>query len=1199
LVASLFLTLAAEYLCIAAPGHGFERMSVGRWRYVSKTLPEEPAAPERTRIQLCGRLSVQIDGAELVRALRGRQVPLLLAYLALARNRHVGREELSLALWPESAPRAQDAALRTLLSRLRAALGGTALLGREQLMLALPEPVWIDFEAAAGGIEQARQALDDGDAKRAWALAQVPLNISTRGLLPGYEARWLEARRRELEDLRLQALELVGRAGLALGGAQLASAQRAARALIDAEPYRESGYVLLMRALGAEGNVAEGLRVFERLRSLLRDELGTAPSRETIAAHEQLLHPGRAPVSAPPPTPLRLPLPPELAAPPMEFIGRERELAQFERLWAAVHAPDEREFTRGRVGMLAGEPGVGKTRLLSELAQRVHAEGAIVLRGRCTQEPLAPFQPFLEALRHYVVHAPLDHLQATAEHHGAELQRLLPELRRRLPALPAAQSAAPEIERYRLFEAVAGLFAEIAASAPLLVVLDDLQWADRPTLLLLRHLARVPLPIRVPILGSYRAGDPGRDGPLADAIADLRHEQLASEFRLSGLSAEQTAELVRTRTGRLPSLALARALHERTEGNPLFVQQIVRRLDQAGIDIGRAGPADLRALGLPEDLKRVIAGRLAGLEPWIADWLRAAAVMGRDFDAAVLERVVGLDDEQFMAALEQALEAGVIVQQSANPGRRATTVGYGYRFSHPLIREALYEDISAPRRARLHKLVGEALEEFDRVEGGASPEQVTGQRIAMLAQHFGHAADREHADKAVRYSRQAGDRATAMLAYEDAAQHYGRALELLERFEPEQDELRLALLVSLAEAHVQAGDRPLARDPLRKAADLALELSDSASLGRAAIAASRRYILPPGEVDHELISLLERALEKTKGEVSALRVRLLTRLCGALYFSDQRDRMAALSAEATEIAARLGDPAARAQAAAGRRRAFWAPRYLERRLADSVEILRFAREAGDPELILQGHAWLIVDLLEHGDLEAVDAQMEAFDQLAEQVRQPLYDWQLAVWRATRALMAGHTDEAERLAERALAAGARSEQVVAGQYYSVQLLEIRRDQGRMPELEPALRGVIEQYPNRLAYRAALGILLTQAGRLEEARSAVQSLPFSEVPDDLDWLVTMTLLADAWADLGDAERAGELYELMLPYETANVVIGFAAGCEGPAARPLGRLAAVAGRPYEGHFERARALAEQLKAPLLAARIERDRARAVGDA
>ncbi|MGZ4194369.1 MAG: AfsR/SARP family transcriptional regulator, partial [Solirubrobacteraceae bacterium] len=237
---------------------------------------------------------MELDGVELVQSLRGKQVPMLLAYLVLNRDRPVGRDELIGALWPETAPRSQDAAIRTLLSRLRSALGREIVAGRDELGLALPEPAWVDVEAAASEVWRAQRALDSGDARAAWALAQVPLNIASRGLLPGTQAGWLEPRRQELADIRLQALEVIGRAGLSLGGTQLGSVERAARTLIDSEPYRESGYVLLMAALEAQGNAAEGLRVFEQLRSLLRDELGVAPSPEAIQAHERLVNPPSA-----------------------------------------------------------------------------------------------------------------------------------------------------------------------------------------------------------------------------------------------------------------------------------------------------------------------------------------------------------------------------------------------------------------------------------------------------------------------------------------------------------------------------------------------------------------------------------------------------------------------------------------------------------------------------------------------------------------------------------------------------------------------------------------------------------------------------------------------------------------------------------------------------------------------------------------
>ncbi len=1146
-------------------------------------------APDRTRIQLCGRLSVEIDGVQRAGALRGKQVPLVFAYLVLHRDRHVGRDELSQALWPDQVPRSQDASLRTLLSRLRSALGSGAVVGREHVMLVLPERVWIDVEAAVAGVERALEALDHGDAPAAWALAQVPLNISGRGLLPGSHADWLELHRRELEDLRLQALEVVGRAGLIVGGTQLASVQRAARALIEAEPYRESGYVLLMQALAADGNRAEGVRVFERLRTLLRDELGTTPSPNAIAAHETLLRPAPRRVLEPVRAPLAIELPPELRVDRRPgLVGRQRELAELQRL-CEDSSPDAPP-----VALVSGDPGVGKSRLAAEVARRLHQGGAVVLAGRSPQEPLAPYQPFLEALRHYIASAPLDQLQAIVHEHGPELQRLLPELGRRISELPPPAQGQPQTERYRLFEAVLGVLARIAASSPLLLVLDDLHWADRPTLLLLRHLASAPRPAGMSILAAYRRGEEMRD-MFGDALEELRDERLVSEFRLAGLREEETAQLVANRTGTVPPATLVRALHAQTEGNPLFISQIVRELRRAGIDLSTAGPRELQGLGLPEDVRRVISHRLAGLGDQTEEWLRVAAVIGRDFDASFVQRVSPLDEDESIAALEEALAAGVVVEQATSAHEPATTP-FGYSFSHVLIRETLYEEMSALRRARIHRHVGEALEQLD---GGAR--RADGELVAMLAEHFTRAAGPQDADKAIRYAMQAAEQATVVVAYEQAAELYSRALALLERFSPDDEARRLELLLCLGEAYVRGGDRPLSSQPLREAADLAMRRGDAESLARAAVAAARRYVQQPGVVDEELLGLLDRALEMTAEERSTLRVRLLARLCGALYYSSRRERMVPASAEATEIASDLGDPEARALAAAARRRTFWAPTRLDQRLSDSGELLRFAREAGDMELTLQGHAWLVVDLLEHGDPQAVDAQIEAFTDGAERLRQPLYLWQAAVWRAMRALLEGRLEQADRLAAQALAVGARAEPVTAAQYYAVQLIAIRRDQGRMNELEEAVRQAIAQYPNRLGYRAALALMLAEAGRPHEAREEVGSLAPDEIPDDVDWLTTMTMLADLAADLGDAERAERLYALLEPYGDVNVVIGLGVVCEGAAARYLGRLATATGRREEAkrHFELALERNAALGASICLARTQLDYAEALGPA
>lgn len=1199
-----------------------------------------PAAPvsERTRVQLCGRLSVELDGVQLAAALRGKQVPLLFAYLVLNRTRHVGREELIGALWPEHAPRSQDAALRTLLSRLRSVLGRSVLGGRDELMLELIEPAWIDVEAAALEVERAQHALARGDARVAWALAQVPLNIAGRGLLPGSQMSWLEPRRRELEDVRLQALEVVGRAGLILGGTQLGSVERAARSLIEIEPYRESGYVLMMQALEAQGNVAEGLRVFERLRTLLRDELGSVPAPETMAAHGRLLHPpgpSRA-RSADAGSRPRLPvieLPGELlargAAP---LVGRKRELEELDRRWrlasghpgtserptepagtgeppaepagtgeppaepAGTGEPHAESAGTGathdagppgpggheRAVLLAGEPGVGKTRLIAEIARRAHESGGLVLFGRSPEETLVPYQPFLEALRHYVAKMPVSELRSSTHEWGSELARLVPELSHRVPDLPPPPSGEPGTERYRLFEAVVGLLAEISSASPVLLVLDDLQWADRPSLLLLRHLARAPTPSRLLILGAYRSTETRAEG-FGPAIAELRRERLVTRLKVSGLGRADTEELVRLRTSVAPSHAFSQALYEETEGNPLFVEEIIRHLADAGVQPDRAGARELQRFGLPESVKEVISRRLDRLDENAIEWLRVASVIGRDFDASLLEATVSLDEDEFLRALDEALAAGLVDESDAGSGH--------YSFAHALIRETLYDGMSTARRSRIHHRVGNALEL-------AGPER----HLSALAHHFTRAAKPLYAERAIRYALEAGEQATEMLAHEEAADHYARGLEVLERYAPEAAHRRCELMVLLGEAQVRSGERPLAWQTFRRAAVLAAELGDAESLARAAIGASRPYVQPPGVVDPELISMLEQALAMTRGQHTVMRVRLLARLCGALYYSPRREEMRELSAEATALAAKLDDPEASALAATARRRAFWDPAQLQQRLSDSTALLRHARQAEDLELVLSGHAWLVVDLLELGDIVAVDAQIEAFTEGAQRLRQALYLWSAAVWRAMRALLRGHLNLAEQLAAEALAVGAPGEDVTAFQYYAVQVLAVRREQLRMAELEGPMRELIRTNAQRPAWRAGLSLLLYETGRREESRAEFELLAahdFADFLQDGDWMIAMTLLADTCAELGDARRAALLYELLAPYRSGNVVIGLAAACMGSAARYLGRLAATMGDRDLAleHLTEALEAHTALQAPVHLAHTQIDYARALG--
>jgi DNA-binding SARP family transcriptional activator/tetratricopeptide (TPR) repeat protein len=1138
---------------------------------------------------LCGRLSVEISGAQRADRLRGRQARLLLAYLLLNRKRPVGRDELIGALWPEEAPVSQDAALRTLLSRVRSALGGSALSGRDELSLALPEPVWVDLEAAGSELDSALQALEGADARGAWALAQIPLNIASRGLLPGAQASWLEPRRRELEDIRLRALEVVGEAGLRIGGPQLNSVERAARALIESEPYRESGYVLLIEALAARGNVAEGMRVFDRLRTLLRDELGTAPSAAAIAVHDRLVRPGLRGQSAGREVErvAAIEMPAELrtrSEAPM--VGRAKELEELIEIWEAVsHGLTGPAGLTGapprRIVCLAGEAGIGKTRLTAELARRAHDGGAVVLAGRAPRESVIAYQPFLEALRHYFAAAPLAELRASVAEFGGEIARLVPELRRRVPDLARGQVEEPESERYRLFESVVGLLSAISAKAPILLVLDDLHWADRPTLLLLRHLARAVEPNRLLTLIAYRSEE--TEGGLPDVLIDLRREQLVIQLEIAGLSEAETAELVRMRAGEAPSQVLARELHAVTEGNPFFIEEIVRHLAAAGVRIGAATASDVRRSGLPEGVKEMIALRLARAAPETVEWLRVAAVIGREFDPVLVEHLVALDEEQFLASLEEALAAGLLIESGREPGR--------YMFSHALVRETLYEGMSAQRRARIHGRMAEALEESDE----EAP-------VGELAYHFTRAGRRADAEKAIAYASQAAADATAILAHEDAVEHYSRALELLARSQPDAVGRRCELLLLLGEARIRSGEGALAREAFEEAAALAEQLGDSERLSRAAVGAARPYVQQPGVVDSDLIRMLERALEVTAGDVTLERVRLLNRMCGALYFSPRRDRMIELSSEAMSIAEQLGNPEAAADARAARRRALWDPAHLQERLELATEMLGFARAAGHLELQLQAHAWLVDDLLESGDRAAVEAQIGAFMVGAERLRQPLYLWQVVVWRAMWALLDGKLQQAEQLAAEALAGGAPGEGVTAAQYYAIQLLAVRREQGRMGELEDAARQLVHANPARPGWRAALLTVLWESDQLDEAAGELDRAAasgFKDIPSDGDWTTTMSLFADACGAVDDVRNAPKLYEALLPYADVNVVVGLGVICLGPAARLLGKLAATMGMTEEAtrHFEHALEFCNRLAAPVLLGHTQLDFAAALG--
>src|SRR4051794_7846406 len=548
------------------------------WRNLGAPIACFPNVTERWDIRLCGPVMVDVSGRRLDAGLPGRQGRLLFAYLVLNRTRGCPRDELIDVLWPEGPPAAADSALSALLSKLRRALGEGVLTGRGELRLHL-ETARVDIEASAAAILEAEAAMESGDHTLAAERAREALSTDLQTFLPDAEGGWAAEQRRELETIRLRALETLAEAGLRQGGRELGAAEQAARAAIAAAPFRESAHRLLMEVHEAAGNPAEALRAFEELRLLLREELGTTPGPAAMTVFERVLR------GEPPPVHRNLrvvpgggmpleasswPAPLGAAVDRHALVGRGVELAYLDRCWREAN-----EGQRALV-LLTGDAGIGKTRTAAELAAHAHGEGAVVLYGRFDEETLTPYQPVVEMLRGWSAGAPLDSLRERLGPRAAELSILLPEF-----GPPPADHLAPgtitgpeaDAQRYRFFDAVAALIGEVGAEAQVMLVFDDLHWADRPTLQLLRHLVRSPAPRRVLFVGTYRESEITERHPLHELIGDLRREGTLRRLELTGLAEAEVGELVAELASAPATESFVPPLAGGKEGKPLFIQE--------------------------------------------------------------------------------------------------------------------------------------------------------------------------------------------------------------------------------------------------------------------------------------------------------------------------------------------------------------------------------------------------------------------------------------------------------------------------------------------------------------------------------------------------------------------------------------------------------------------------------------------------
>jgi DNA-binding SARP family transcriptional activator len=1106
------------------------------------------------RVQLCGRLQVEWDGQQLEEALPGRQGRLLFTYLTLHRERLVRRDELVEALWSEEGPPpGGDALLRPPLSRLRRALGPDRLEGRGELALRFPTDTWIDREAVGEGLSLSRVSHAAGDARASWEQAREALEIADRGLLPGLEVSWLEPFRAELEEQRVELLEAVALAGAQLGDGELHEAEGAARRAIEASPFRESARLALLEVLRRRGNTAEALVAFEEFRTLLREELGSTPGPELRAMHEQLL--SAEPVESRPavdPSPL----------PPREARLSDRLVQALATPWVdrgAVLARLREQAEAAVAGengllLIAGEGGIGKTRLVAELAAALTEFD--VLYGRCDEEEIFPYGPWVDMLRPRLERLTDSELAALAGPEASDLARLLPEIRERLPNLAGAPAAGdPETERRQLFVAVQRLLGRLAADGPLLIVIDDLHWADRSSLLLGRHLARQQQLGPVLLIGTYRDTELDRGHPLLDLIADVERYRPVPRIRLGGMDEGEVAALIGSWHGAEVHEEVVRTIQAETEGNPFFVKQLVRHLEETG------GGADLAlgdGLDVPDGVRDVIARRVARLPERASEVLGVAALIGRDFEYELLERVLDLPEEQLLDVLDAAVRGGLLAEVPNAPGR--------YSFAHALLRSTLESELSATRRARLHRRIGEAIEQLhrDRLELW----------LDELARHFAVAVPLE-VDRAVDYAERAAAQASARLAYDEAAQLLARAVALRRSDDPV-DHAELARLeITLATAEAYAGRWEAARESFARAADVARAAEAGAAFARAALGHSGGTWEQFGRDDAESVALLEEALQRLPAGDSSLRSQVLARLAVLLYHdpdaSQERVRNAADTA--VEIARRLDDDDALVAALAAALYAHWqyglAPKRLE--LTDQLIELTESRES----LVeaADAHFWRAGALLELCQLEEVEAEIARQAEIAERSQQAQLLVHRKAARATQLLLRGDYETAAMAVEEELEEVSRAEthgempMPLLLAIYGGHLMGLLNEREELGTQAPFFERLVREMGGQPGWRAPLAWAYVQDGQLERGCAELRELSavgFAAIPRDINFVPALVICSHAIGELEDAELASRTEPLLEPYRELWLVTGTVGVTLGPVAYALGVLQLAQDRP-----------------------------------
>lgn len=1059
------------------------------------------------RFTFLGRTTLARDGAAPTVVSSG-QVALVLGRLVLEHPRVLTSDALVDLLWPDGPPPSFAGLARRALARARRALvdAGESPNCLQSLhgvvSLTLAPGVTVDVAVARRAAQEAESAA----AARRWddalAACEIALDLLGQPLLPNVEGPWVRQWRKRLADEERRVALTAGRASIAIGRADVAAARAAA--VLDRDPLDEGATRLLMGAELARGNRGASLGAYERLRVRLDDVLGVRPSEQTELRFVELL--------GDPPLPGTLD---HRFASGDPFVGREEDMAALRSEWERACGGE------ARVVFIGGPPGIGKTRLATEMLDGVAHDGNLTLLARCdTGDP--PFAPFLGLIDQVAARSP----------EAADKLRALGVSSPALASLAGHSAhdeppAAFDVRRSHLFaRVVAALTA--GATRPCAILLDDLQRAGTDTLSLLVHV--VDRLAGLPCLLLVTVREP--PAPVAGAMAELARRAPTSRVEVVGLSPAHVAELVE-RTG-VPTnddrREVARILVERTAGSPLYVTSLIRTALASGETL------DPRAI--PPAVADLITNQVHSLPRDAVSVLVAAAIAGQEFDLAVLETCLSLGRDIALDIVEDL--CGRHLLREVGTGR--------FRFTHALVRDAVLSTVGATRKARLHARTADALRE-------------AGAPSSLVAAHYAEAGNRVlAADWGIR----AGEDDLRVGAWANAYEHFRASLLLAD-----DDAVRVDAMTGLGRAQRALGNAFEARQTLERALTSARGQGRPRAVALATLGlvggGGRGVALDVGDL--ERADYLRAALAGLGGDHEDLAVPLMAELALALVLTDRKAERDELCDACVERARRWGHARGLAIALNARRIPLMGPTGTEARVADAREVLALPANEVPPDATLAAQLALVEDLIELGDRHSVDDAIACADALATRLHHPYWSWATACWQTLLRVVDGHLDDAEALAFDAVSRQTPSDHPEAIAALGVQLVNIRLLQGRAAEMVDLLASAVEENPHVPAYRAVLALCALEAGDRARGLDAYRFFAASgfALPPDSNWLLAVAVLADTAATLRDRDGAPALAALLAPWAGRHVVLncyGGGGAYWGPVAHHLGRLAALQG-------------------------------------